>query len=334
MRTSRQGTTSIIVGERVGASTASEPGGAQLRNHCAQVTAGAAGGTAREQKAGMDLRKHYVYLYRDPDSEEIRYVGKGEGLRAGGPLRKRSRSGKGTHNEDLLAWVDALERSKRAPVVEYCLFESESEALAAEAALISAHWQGGRLFNRVRGHRGRFAPLGLPAELCDRPLSQPLTRTDFAQLGGALIVYIGNKDFTAEFTDDARVSAKPRVLLTDADVHSRVSRWWQIGKYRDKWEADPSSAPRLLIGVTGPPARRWVWGSMLIDNSRWAESERCEGALYSVPVKRDSAGKVSVDAKKLRGRFVGYGEVGPVIRDSGRGFGGITIQFFDVVERA
>jgi hypothetical protein len=39
-----------------------------------------------------------------------------------------------------------------------------------------------------------------------------------------------------------------------------------------------------------------------------------------------------LDAAKLRGRKLLPGEIGPIKRDSGRVFGGIPSQFFDVIE--
>lgn len=38
-----------------------------------------------------------------------------------------------------------------------------------------------------------------------------------------------------------------------------------------------------------------------------------------------------VDTEHLRGRLVERGQLGPVVKDGGRQFGGITTQFFDVV---
>lgn len=149
-------------------------------------------------------------------------------------------------------WVLKLGKAHRVPVVEYCECASADEALAMEAALISALWRTGDLFNRIQGRRQtRFRPVGLPKSLRSRIYSDPLTRDDLRAFGGAIVVYIGPTDF-ADDVDGVRVGARPRLALSDHDVSNRISKWWQLGRYREQWISGESAAPRLLLGVTGP----------------------------------------------------------------------------------
>lgn len=280
----------------------------------------------------MSEKQFYVYLYRDPRTLEIRYVGKGVGLRVEGPLRSASRK-KPTHNPDLIKWINQLQRKGMEPVVEFLQCDTEAEALAVEGALISAHWGTGQLFNRVRGHHARFSPLGLPYPLRDRRYLPPVGRQDIADLGGALVVYVGGKDFTKDFTNDVRKGTKPRASLTADEVHARISRWWQIGRYKNEWEEE-RFGPRILMGVTGPPTQRTIWGSMKIDHKRWNESVYSPPGLWTVPTVGDSKEEPPVDFEKLRGRVIRSSEFGPVKRGRKRQFGGIRSQFFDIIPPA
>jgi len=197
--------------------------------------------------------------------------------------------------------------------------------------LISALWvdpprrNGDGLFNKVRGQHGRFVPIGLPDRLADRHYQPPLIRQDLANQGGALVVYISSSDFQTEFDD--RRGAFPHYDLTDNDVRDRLLGWWQIGKQLNHWCDAPSAAPALIVGVTGPPVRRWVWGAVRVSKTEWAGAEWQKGGLYRIPAD----GK-PVDARQLRGRLVQTGQFGAAGEDGSRRFGAIRAQFFDVVE--
>lgn len=266
---------------------------------------------------------YYVYLYRDPRTREVRYVGKGKGGRSEKHLVD-------SHNAGLNAWVEKLRAQKRPPVVESFPCATEEQAFAVEAALISALWgisgtkKTPMLFNTVQGRRRRFCPLGLPQELARQQHKAPLTRHDLVDAGGALVVYISQEDLLL----DERRSAMPRRNLTDEEVRKRVVKWWQIGGHVAAWSRNPTSSPKLLIGVTGPPERRWIWGSMSIKTKAWPRAVRERGGLYEVPVRA----RPGVNSAKLRGRLVGKGELGPVKGSNGRQFNGITPEFFDVVQ--
>lgn len=277
----------------------------------------------------VDDAPNYAYIYRDPRSGEIRYIGKGT-YRPGSRRQRVEDHVDFAHNAEFRQWINRLERKRQVPIVELFPCTSGEEAARVEGALISALWtnpdtrNGTGLFNKVRGN-GRFVPIGLPERLADRHYQQPLTRQDLAGLGGALVVYISPKDFQNEFDD--RRGAAVHYNLTDNDVRERILGWWQIGRHVDHWRNTPADAPPLLVGITGPPSRRWIWGAVRVSKAEWAGAEWQEGGLYRIPAD----GK-SVDALQLRGRLVQPGQVGAVGEDGNRSFGGIRAQFYDVVK--
>lgn len=234
------------------------------------------------------------------------------------------------HNAEFRRWINRLEGKRQVPFVELFPCTSSKEAARVEGALISALWtspdtrNGVGLFNKIRGD-GRFVPIGLPSRLADRHYQQPLTRLDLAELGGALVVYISPSDFRNDFDD--RRGAAVHYDLTDDDVRERILGWWQIGKHLDHWRDTPAAAPALLVGITGPANRRWIWGAVRISKAEWAGAEWQGGGLYRIPAD----GK-SVDARQLRGRLAQAGQFGAIGEDGNRRFTNIRVQFFDVVE--
>nr|WP_280310071.1 hypothetical protein [Nocardia abscessus] len=177
---------------------------------------------------------------------------------------------------------------------------------------ISALWDTGLL--NLRFERGpQFGPLGLPESLSKRRFEPALTPRDLADAGGAVAVYISSANFT---TLGPRKGSAPR--LTDlgarrkvVNTYDRIRRWWEMGEYVERWKDVPSEVPAYLIGVTGPPARRWVWGAINLDSKGWGDSRESDG-LYELPTVI-AGEKVSVrdlDAGSLRGRLIAEGEVG------------------------
>jgi hypothetical protein len=279
-----------------------------------------------------DGAPYYVYIYRDPLSGKIRYVGKGT-YRPGANRQRVEHHTHASHNMGLRKWVQHLVSKQQVPVVELFPCTSEEQAFGVEAALISALWADSArqdrsgLFNKVRGQHGRFVPIGLPDRLADRHYQPPLTRQDVADRGGALVVYVSSRDFQTEFDD--RRGAFPHYNLTDADVRDRLLGWWQIGKHLSHWRDTPSAAPTLILGVTGPPPRRWVWGAVRVSKTEWSAAQWQKGGLYRIPAD----GK-PVDARQLRGRLVQAGQFGAIGENGNRRFGAIRSQFFDIVEVA
>lgn len=294
----------------------------------------------------MGERAYYVYLYRDPDTNEICYVGKGTRSRVDEVIHRVYE--KPDHGvEDLevrdkrrvRSWMRRLEKRGLAPLVEVMPCESQSQALAVEAGLISALWDRSGLLNAVHGHGRRFTPLGLPPSLAGRRYEKPLTRDDIAGLGGAVAVYISARSF---FESDARRGSAPRLALSRHaeeqqrdDAHRRIRRWWQVGAHVHVWAESPDHAPVLLLGVTGPITSRWIWGSLSLDRNGWSGLERQHGGLYELPTTHGKKVEDSdFDAASIRGRRLADDAVGPVMKDGRRQFGGIRSQFFDVIPPA
>lgn len=274
--------------------------------------------------------RYYVYLYRDPESLAIRYVGVGT-ERPSGAQRVEDHL-RHARRAEFRAWLARLERRKMAPLIDVMPCRSRDEALAVEAGLISALWTpprargDGELFNAVHGHHGQFAPLGLSAGLAQQRYKPALTRPDLQELGGAIAVIVSTKDFAVE----GRPGAAPRWSLPDSQVSERILGWWQIGGYIERWNENIEKAPRLLLGVTGPVSRRWVWGSVQLTQQSIRHAERDKGGLY-----RFDLSEPSVNSRKLRGRRLAPDAVGPRQSTDGRRlFGGIRSQFFDVIEAA
>jgi hypothetical protein len=96
------------------------------------------------QKA-IEQLKHYVYLYIDPSTDEVFYIGKGRGNRCFTHLHDKSESEKVSKIAELLK----LGREPRIEILRYGL--TEAEALQVESAAIDLIGIV-KLTNRVRGH--------------------------------------------------------------------------------------------------------------------------------------------------------------------------------------
>jgi hypothetical protein len=268
---------------------------------------------------------YYVYLYRDPRSREVRYIGKGVRNRVEKHLTD-------SHNPGLAAWIEQLRKRGEAPIIEHFPCADEAQAFAVEGALISTFWsapetrEGAGIFNGVRG-RGLFAPLGLPAALAKSQYMPPFSRHEAAGLGGALVVLISTKDFEDEF--DTRPGAMPRLSLPDADVYERIVGWWQVRAQIQAWTAGESVPPKYIIGVTGPRQRRWIWGAVLVDKSAWAKAEQDTGGICRIPARR-----TTVNAGKLRGRLIDSEDFGPLRSSGKRRFSSVRAHQFDIIEPA
>lgn len=264
--------------------------------------------------------EQFVYLYRDPDSYEVRYIGRGKELTR--PLKHLT----GSHNTKVNAYLAGLNRRKVAPIVEWVgPFNDERTAKSVEAALISSYWNTGILNQRFEDRQLGFRSFALPATFATRQYEPRVTRADIRALGGALAVYVSAQSFA-----DNRPGSLPRLTLEDAEVSERIRKWWQVGRHVRSWH-HAEHGPKLLIGLTGPPSRRWVFGALLIDHTRWGEMAETVRThqLWEVPAVST---RVDLDADRLRGRLVRPGDFGPVIRTPGhRQFGGIRAHFVDVV---
>lgn len=290
---------------------------------------------------------HYVYVYRDPETNAIRYVGKGTGRRVDAVIRdvydtqdpNKMAARLDRHDkQEVRRWFANLHRRNHAPVVEVMPCEDDAQATAVEAGLISALWDAD-ILNKVHGHHRRFTPLGLPERLTDRRYRTALTRDDIAKFG-AVVVYVNSVNFS---DDDPRGGSIPLLARTESQAQRqrentflRICRWWQIGSHLDQWIDEPTKSPSLVLGVTGPPARRWVWGSLKLNRRGWSSLVRQPGGLYALPAVHavDGVTDGDLDARRLRGRRIAVGEFGGRVNPDGtRQFNAIRSQVFDVVDK-
>lgn len=97
-----------------------------------------------------EAMEHYVYIYRDPETEKPFYIGKGTGSRAYIHL-DRCRKGKATHSDRLTRKIKAMLDDGLEPVIEITKrFESSEDAFEEEVRLINEHWDSGCLVNGTR----------------------------------------------------------------------------------------------------------------------------------------------------------------------------------------
>jgi hypothetical protein len=225
-----------------------------------------------------------VYMYRQLDGTIV-YVGRGLT-----PDRAQSHTG-GSHNAALseLIATGQYELEIAGPYDPY------SVAAEVEAAMISALARPGKhdLFNRVPGNGHRFAPLGVPTELAERPLLPPLTVSEVGVLtGGALIV-------RNSFGDEL-APGRPRLdpmQIDPAVLIENIRRYWLIEKLRPGWIADPVSAPKVVVAAAGPPKRRYVPTSVALDQHQW-------GLVPPQELPLDIDGSPDLDTCSLRGRLL------------------------------
>jgi hypothetical protein len=284
-----------------------------------------------------ELSNKFVYLYRDPSTFEIRYVGLAT-LRNSGSGRQRPEDHldcKQTSCE-VRPWVQRLRAHGLSPIIEVInCGDDEERAKAVEGALISALWGGGQqgLLNHIHGHGEKFRPLGSPRSVAGRRLLAPLSRRDVANLGPALVVNLSIKDFDDYETDgEGRQSVVRRPgagtfsAVTDERVSDRIRRWWQLGRLHEEWMSGTRALPKLVIGITGPAAHKWVYGALTIDSARIKHMARWPEGLYELPVKP------GVDARQLRGRRVAPYQFGPRTSRNGQVFGSNRNLQFDWVD--
>jgi hypothetical protein len=228
---------------------------------------------------------HFVYLYRSV-SGSAKYVGYGQT-----PDRAMSHAGS-SHNDALRAWLGRgdYQLSIAGP------YRDVKEGKAVEAALISALRPE---FNIAPGDGPKFAPLGVPPELAERPAQPPVDLAQIGQVtGGALLVYLAPGDFLS----DGRKKFDP-AQPSDTDVVSNIEGVWDIGSQIKKWAAHPAHGPQVLIGIHGKNVRhRFIVGASRIDTSRWADPilHVPERHRWKVPLELP----LNLDVLQLRGRRV------------------------------
>jgi hypothetical protein len=104
---------------------------------------------------------HYVYLYIDPETEEVFYVGKGRANRAFSHLKDTRETAKSKRIER----IRKRGQEPRVEILKYGL--TEKEALLVEATAIDL-LDVRKLTNAVRGHGSRRAARGSADEIASQ----------------------------------------------------------------------------------------------------------------------------------------------------------------------
>lgn len=200
-------------------------------------------------------QEHFVYLYRTPAGAPV-YVGYGHHA-------ERAISHRGaSHNQEFKEWLNSHDFDLQVAGP----YSSESEAKSVEAALISAL---SPKFNKAPGDGPGFSPLGVPPQLSSRVQQPALTLSEIGILtGGALLVYLAPGDLLPDGRRKFDV-AQP----SDEDAVRNIERNWDIEALLPTWTGDPTTAPRVLIGLHGKPKHRFVVGALEIDTQRLGEDQ-------------------------------------------------------------
>jgi len=227
--------------------------------------------------------KHFCYLYKEPKTQRILYVGYGTDAQ---------RAHTAGHNSE----VEAL--GKDATGFEIWIagpYESERAARNVEAALVSAVSPE---LNRIEQPGIRFRPLGMPAHLFERRALPVLDVHDIGRLaGGAIIAYCSY---------DAKLkSGKPKLTLTnfgDDVVFDNIQDHWWVKEFMPGWIERPETSPKTLVAVQGPKSDRVIVGSAAIDVRGWEKTPaaKWDPLVHRIPLLRDRG----LDNHDLRGRRV------------------------------
>ncbi len=102
-------------------------------------------------KISNEERKYYVYLYIDPNTHQIRYIGKGTRDRASVHIRRARDGNYPIENKRLTGWLRGIDCKPIVTKVATGL--TEEEAFGLEATLIEAHKNCGKstLLNKKKG---------------------------------------------------------------------------------------------------------------------------------------------------------------------------------------
>ncbi|MFE5332202.1 hypothetical protein ACFRCG_38050 [Embleya sp. NPDC056575] len=231
-----------------------------------------------------------VYTIRDRDNRIV-YVGRGRS-----EDRAQSHAAD-THNARLAAILDTP-----GYTIDVAEMPDHATAAVVESILIDVLSPGvkAKLAN-VRRERWRFTPLGTPPEYAHRLGMEPLTVADLGRsLNGVLIVFHSSKPYRDLDRPRADAGGTDPAVLAENTV-----RWWQLGPWARQWAADPQTAPRAVVAVKGPTARRYVRSAIATDPAGWTTATR-EGASYQIPTihNGDTWTHDNLDHARLRGRLV------------------------------
>jgi hypothetical protein len=167
---------------------------------------------------------------------------------------------------------------------------------------------------------GGGLPENPPAAVAYRAGQPELTRAVVLHLGGAIVVHgAGRREpaasglpvprpRTAALVNAGPVTPGPARAGSAGDLHDRVRGWWPLGEILDRWAGRPFEAPRLLLGLTGPADRLWVYAAVALDPCGWTDCARGRDpdGLVQLPTLTDPAGPgpitdPTIDHLRLRG---------------------------------
>jgi hypothetical protein len=115
-----------------------------------------------------------------------------------------------------------------------------------------------------------------------------------ARFGGVLLVRLSSG---ASFTNDATRRKFDPSAPDDATIFENTTQWWWIDALVAQWQANAAETPRIVAGLAGPPARRYIAGAVEVDRgATWDHSNYPD---FAVP-----ALSTDIDVGELRGRLV------------------------------
>ena len=155
-----------------------------------------------------EFLKYYVYIYMDPDTKEIFYIGKGKGNRVFSHLNDGS-------DTDKVKKIKNLRECGKEPVIEILIhgLENEETALKVEAAVIDLIGLDG-LTNQVKGHYSKL----------------------YGRIGVEQLIQRYNNEI-AEITEPAlliRINQAFYYGITEQELYDATRARWKIGSRREK----------------------------------------------------------------------------------------------------
>lgn len=234
------------------------------------------------------VQQHFVYLYRTLQGEPV-YVGYGH------EVERALSHTRGSHNAEFKVWLarNKFDLQIAGPYVNV------REAKAVEAALISSLMPR---FNRSLGDGPKFAPVGVPPALWERPRMTELSLRQIGrQAGGALLVYLAPGDFLRDGRKKFNAA-----IPSDRDAVSNIEKNWDLAALIENWRRYPKSIPNVIVGVHGRVDHRFIVGALEIDKERLCDTcnqqraDRWPRPRWKVPLVNPA----ELDVEELRGRRV------------------------------
>lgn len=198
--------------------------------------------------------KHYVYVLRDPRTEEIFYAGKGVDNRCFGHIEEARRNKRRTQKLDIIRDILNAELHVKIDIVRHGL--DEPTAFEVEAALIDTLGLNGS-GNSVRGNstsRGMLPAqevqinYGATELHATEPLLLLKINKQF-QLGMSMEEVYQHTRWCWKMDQDRARNAKYVLAVADGIVRGvfEPSRFERVSKAKAKSEGDPSSEGRVYF---------------------------------------------------------------------------------------